>query len=451
MSYINCPECKKVISDKVQFCPGCGFPVGEFTDPSLSDEQEDGISYAVLPGADDEIKNVIVPSSEMYRIPGRNEDDDLQAPQVNRLPSAEKYDSVFRKSEAPMRKKRRVYAAAAALVLSAAVCTGVIVSLSMSAAEKTAADGSIASAADDQPEEEIPVDGSDTCITGTEVKYNERFLDLASSETRPFVVVVKDNEFRKEIGVPYYYYILMQGGSASQLIETEFLEKKINVEEKFSVAGKLDGYEIAVENIEKPKINTKFTDDYESFHTTAEITTEITMNENVSGLLFYELPVEESRRGVTGGYTIIHKGMGKAYDAVYDLQYGTRKISTEFIPRYFVPCEELDEGDYRFTENPEVKVDDTPGDMDEITISGAVSLNEKVDGTLIYHYEIVPNPILSSVKMIKGLRPSFLEDGENSFAFLLKNDKLGQEYDPKTQFGIIGLVRIMPFGDDNNG
>lgn len=448
MSYINCPECKKIISDKIKFCPGCGFPIGEFTDPALGDEEEDGISYAVSYESQNDMKSPVIPSSEMYRIPQKNEKTDA-AEEI--VPSKE-YESVIRKSEAPLRKKRRVYAAAASVILAAAVITGVIVSLWMGFSPGNSTDNENSGSADisQTSEQEMPLDMSDTYITGTEVRYNDRFMNLESSEKRPFVAVVEDKEYLANNDDPYYYYILMDEGCASKLIETDYFGSDLSPEEKFAVRGSLEGYEIGAKDIEKHTVGKNFTENTETYHTEAVMTTEVILKEKISGLLFYELPVNESRRGVTGGYMTVYNGSGKAVDAVYDLEYGTKSISVKFIPRYFVPCEELTENDYSFTREPSINIIDSETEHDDITFTGALEMNEKSDGSILMRFEFISNPV-SSVTPVNGTKRSFVKNGKASYYVHIDMEKQEQEYDPECQITAFGFVRIVPFGVDENG
>ena len=427
MSYINCPECRRIISDKVDSCPGCGFPVGEFTDPSVKNEPEDGVSYVVYPE------------------PGQ---DGSSAPEKKKI-SRNTTDSI-RTVDAPARRKRRVYAAAAAAVLAAAICTGVIVSVAVhfSSADPVQVsdevyDNSEVSAAP------APFDPSDTHIAGSEVRYNDRFMLIESSEKTPFVAVVEDREYFQRSGIPFYYYVYVVDGQASRLIETEFEGSDIKTEDKFSVCGILGGYEIGEDDIVRSTVNTEYEDDLNVYHTSAAITTNIRMNDDVTGLLFYDLPVEESRRGVTGGFVTIYKGSGKAHDEVYDLDLGTDSINTEFIPRYFIQYETIRDGDYSYESGPEINVDDS-GDKAEISLRGSIRLNEPVSGSLLIRYELSGDKKMS-INPAKGIKRATLSSGSASFNIHSEQEKSEDGYDPSFELDIIGIIRIVPLGDGENG
>ena len=46
MALINCPECKKEISDKVKACPNCGFPLSTDDDNVERRPQQVEVSYS---------------------------------------------------------------------------------------------------------------------------------------------------------------------------------------------------------------------------------------------------------------------------------------------------------------------------------------------------------------------------------------------------------------------
>ena len=44
MALIECPECGKMISDKAEFCVGCGYPIGLTLEEDIPYEEDDEIT-----------------------------------------------------------------------------------------------------------------------------------------------------------------------------------------------------------------------------------------------------------------------------------------------------------------------------------------------------------------------------------------------------------------------
>ena len=145
----------------------------------------------------------------------------------------------------------------------------------------------------------------------------------------------------------------------------------------------------------------------------------------------------------------IYKGSGKAHDEVYDLELGTDSINTEFIPRYFIPYETIRDGDYSYESGPEINVDDS-GDKAEISLRGSIRLNEPVSGSLLIRYELSGDKRMSN-NPAKGIKRATLSSGSASFNIHSEQEKSEDGYDPSFELDIIGIIRIVPLGDGENG
>ena len=48
MALIQCPECGKMISDKAEFCLGCGYPISLTLEEDIPYEEDDEIPKKIL-------------------------------------------------------------------------------------------------------------------------------------------------------------------------------------------------------------------------------------------------------------------------------------------------------------------------------------------------------------------------------------------------------------------
>jgi hypothetical protein len=50
MALIECPECKKEVSDMAVSCPECGYPVSEYASSASEEEADDGLEETNVSG-----------------------------------------------------------------------------------------------------------------------------------------------------------------------------------------------------------------------------------------------------------------------------------------------------------------------------------------------------------------------------------------------------------------
>lgn len=438
MSYINCPECRKIISDRVSACPDCGFPIGRFTDPAKKDVPDDEISYAVFPEVEEPEDDATYIGQADFTINDKteklSEKPEIQPKKEFVMP--ERYVN-------PPAKKRRIFAAAAIAALALAICSGVIISLSINRRSHDTADKDSSVETVESAFENNIIPDINICVTRTE--YNKCYLELESSCEDPFVAVIEDCEYTELMSSPFYYYVFMKDGKGSCLLTTDSDDS--DYENKFAVAGYLEGQEITDSDITNISHDIDLKNNKDVYHTSADIRSYLTIDNYDNGLLYYELPVMESRRSDTGGFIPIHNGKGVSYDYVYDLDYGTKSINIKMDPVFFIPCEELDKTDYsilsEFTvDKAAVDTESSTNEYDAFVFSGTIETLDEFysDGIVLYNYNININSMDLSDKTGFAAVTNNSSDIKVKYAFP-KSDNISMDSND-LQIDFFGFIKL---------
>lgn len=283
MARINCPECGRIISDLQARCEYCGFPIGQFTDPAMSESDE--ISYAVLNETKDEdITRPAVPSRAAETVPPVIPE---EAVKKACQPSA---------PESGEKKKRGIYGAIAVCAFAAALCVGVGVCFALTNHGNDSISVPVSyEPVVTEPSEPAELNVEQVDIVSASKKGDSFIVSFDSDEEEPFVVVFSDDESEKNSvsGTRQYYYAYMNEGYGEQEIKNAAAGSGVVNKDMFRIEGYLKGEAVGNDFVPEIIVNT----DYEEvpFEDSALVTVVINMDlgQKKNGRLFYSVDLAD--------------------------------------------------------------------------------------------------------------------------------------------------------------
>ncbi len=330
MSKINCPECGFLISDNINKCPKCKFPLGKFTNPQY--------------------------------IPDDNNYDFITNAFVN-LDSGVTYSQIRKKI---LNRKMLKYGGVC-LTAFVIVIAAIIFIINFNAG--TGGEVNI---------QELSA--------GRLMKLNgEYVVNFTSNETRPFVTVVKDLKY----GI--YDYVYMNEGNGSLIFNIIDDETENNADEDFEVAGYFTGYPITNDNIDNISNKTAYYNYIESAGTACKIDYEITLKNKLTGILFYDISCDVEHKEKLNRNMVVIDGVGRESCILDGLPYRTSDIKAEFEPLYFVPATELEESDYSVSRPFETSFSEFYDYENEYLgyyIYGDINVPDRNRGLILYDYSL---------------------------------------------------------------
>lgn len=351
MSEINCPQCGRVISDTVRWCPKCRFPVGKFIDKSFADM--DSHSYVM----DEKQFNALRSDFAVY------------VPKHRRLTE----------------KNRKLLYTVISVILVLTFGIGVLLYYVDTLNSRY----------------EMQTLNVSTLTAGRMMKLNgDYIIYLKSNETQPFIAVYYDNERQ----TPNYVFMSEGRGmlrfSQEELLTASEEELASINEDRFFLRGYINGFSLSDRDVSGSN-KIKLSDMGRSSGAV------LTLKGNITGMLFYSIEGE-------GGTVILEHCIVPVFEGTANLRYAyfgrDFQGSAVVKPYYFVPVEHLDESDYHTDgfdiEYIRYRTEDITGYSTSVgkrqqysenyKIFGTVSLPDKENGFLLYQYEIDGNNTISS-------------------------------------------------------
>ncbi len=379
MSMIYCPECKREISDMADFCPGCGFPIGRYRNPNEVNDRQ------VQPAeADHSDKTYPYPHTEdlkTYR--AKNTDETYLYPHTVDLTTYSNINNApFQQTnDVPKKKGKTKFVilgiSVAVIIFAAAIVLFFILSDS-TLSVKNISIGKI-----------LETDGY----------YSS--AQVVSNEKKPFVAVFEDI-LSSNINTKHSYVYMENGkGTIDYLCEDRNL---ISV-------GYFEGGAVSEKDMESISTVYEFTD-YDSLNETAcTVEFDITMYQNDSGLLFYELTNDINSKK-TFGYITVCNGRGEGSDYLSDLPYRTEKMNVKLEPKFFVAAQNLDADNYTVVTPLSVQQKDSTSTK-SVYYEGSETIHSDSykNGMIFYQYGISTGGSEEKRSKIQ-CRYAYLENGE---------------------------------------
>ncbi len=372
MSKINCPECGCLISDSVNKCPKCRFPLGKFTGPKQINDEN---IYEFRGNISGQFGSEVTYSSQRKMM----------------------FD-----------KKLKLYVCIAAAVLIIIV---------VAAALFLNFNRNINRTADVLDIQEIKM--------GRIMKLNGKYVvKLTSNETRPFVSIVKNPN--SDDGL-LYNYVYMNGGKGE--ISFNYME---NEKTKPDVVGYFEGYSLSANDIADVHTEYEYYDYNTTYKSACTVDFEITLNNKVSGILFYDVNCDADHTNEYNRSVVIVDGVGSGSCILDGLTMDNASPEPKIAPLYFVPAEELDGGDYVISEPFLMHISDFYDYSDKYFsyyIYGDIRMNKVNRGIVLYNYSLSRKNAGDSIETKNAL--AYVVNGECSVfsSSSIKNNYINDEPD----------------------
>ena len=349
MAKINCPECRKIISDKEDYCPECGFALVDFRDPDQSYDDDDK-SYAFFSEDEPVLKNpdeTILSYIEKDRQSANSFETEKSKLQQSQDSVTVMIDEK-NKQKSEFRKKRRVYAAIASVCLALCVCVGVIMSVIIKHQENneeiSGYDDNYSENSMDESTKMNRAEVNKIVLESVSYKENYYTISLESDSKEEFIAVVTDRDIYTDKYIQKYLVYMKDGkGSIDAYSLTDITPD--DAMKRIKIDGYIDGYKLKASDVhtysycKQPLLS-----GIELYSETSGLSDnamfdqylEIGMEEGESGLLFYEYKPSRDEKDKTYGYCSVYYGQGLIEAK------STEDAEPYFKPLFFVSCKLYD-------------------------------------------------------------------------------------------------------------
>lgn len=359
MSKINCPECGILISDNVKKCPGCRFPIEKFVNPEYI---TDGNNY-------DFRDNTFINFS----------------PKLT-------YSEMKKKIQ---KSKIKLYGT---IIFISVVVIVVAIIFWFGFGMKAKHNIYVPDVQDITIEKPMKLNG----------KYA---VFLNSNETRPFISVIKNKED------DIYNYVYMSDGRGE--INFDYIESQEESDRigDLEVVGYFSGYSLSQGDIDSVNDKYYYYDYIDRTYTTCTVDYEIKLDEEISGILFYDVKCNNEYESDLNKSMVIIDGVGRGSCLFDGLPYEIRNIKSEFRPLYFIPATELNHNDYTISKSFITNLKEYYDYEDKYlscNMYGEIALSDKNEGVLLYSYTLGSNGNIGKkngmANINKGLCPILISD-----------------------------------------
>lgn len=333
MALIKCPECGQTISDKATKCPRCGFPL---TKDSTQAAPSDSTTVQTENATDAE----------------HNVQTDLK---------------IF--------PKKRRFPFIIILICFILVC---ICLLGYSISTQTLQPLHVNELSFDKW---VVTERSSYSITyeGT----------LLSDEKSPFIAVIGEyQESASDIFVPSLVYMNDGAGVFPSYIYTGGDEENADdPSATYRPIGILNGRTVSESDLKVVSCRDTTYSDYEySDLTSCTIDIELELNQNVTGILFFDLENDMTNNVTANDYCVVVDGKSSFSRVISDLPYRSRGVNAVLIPKFFCPSQPIGENDYTVSSPFSAKKSDT---FNSYTGTMVISIPEHSDGYILYTQTLI--------------------------------------------------------------
>lgn len=400
MAKINCPECRKIISDKQDYCPECGFALIAFRNPEQLEDDDDKC-YAFLPEQEpisqmtDEVVQHYIDMDQQrlssVEISQKADDDKKENPDSVTVMLDEN-----NKKKCAFRKKRRIYAAIAAVCLALCVCGGVFLSSAIKKDESLTENSNAEKVT--EAEEVISTElktlvqpNVKNVVVANVMYYEDSYIvNLQCDSDEEFIAVLTDQPSFASTVFHRYLVPMKEGmGSVNAVSLTDItLDEAL---ERLHVEGYLSGYSLKRGDVRSSvTVKDSILSDEQVYTQEMDVTMTNDILASQNGLLFYEYQPDNTKDELLTGCCAICHGDGRI-----EQEYDNAAAEPELYPQFFVPCQESDTEDWyketSFEQSHEVFEANEFRDKNYTTceMTGGFQLNADDPFILLYSYSIV--------------------------------------------------------------